>query len=109
MHGHRSRYLAAIGAMVLASCFLYLDPLIPQIVIDGVLLEGSEPSAFVSWGVEAMGGAPFVRTHLWLPALLMAVVSAVAGLFTYLRGRWSALRPVGRVSSGRVAQPDSAK
>lgn len=91
MHGHRLRYLAAIGAMVLASCFLYLDPLIPQMVIDGVLLDASEPSAFVAWGVETMGGAAFVRAHLWVPALLMAVISTIAGFFTYLRGRWSAL------------------
>jgi ATP-binding cassette subfamily B protein len=91
MHGHRLRYLAAIAAMVVASCFLYLDPLIPQIVIDGVLLQSSEPSAFVAWGVDAMGGAAFVREHLWLPAALMGAVAAVAGVFTYLRGRWSAL------------------
>ena len=91
MDGNRLRFLAAVGAMVVASCFLYLDPLIPQIVIDGVLLQGDEPSGFVAWGVETMGGAPFVRTHLWVPALLMAILTTVAGVFTYLRGRWSAL------------------
>ncbi len=90
IEGHRGQFLAAVGAMFAASCFLYLDPLIPQVVIDGVLLDGDGSSAFVAWGVETMGGEAFVRANLWLPALLMAAVSAVAGVFTYLRGRWSA-------------------
>ncbi|MFU8820955.1 MAG: hypothetical protein ACNA8G_05295 [Gammaproteobacteria bacterium] len=34
--GQRARYAAAILALVVASCFLYLAPLVPQIVIDGV-------------------------------------------------------------------------
>ena len=48
MHGYRRPYLAAIGAMVAASCFLYLDPLIPQVVIDGILMDSDQPSAFLA-------------------------------------------------------------
>ncbi len=39
MEGQRLRYGAAIGAMAVASCFMYLVPLVPQVVIDGVLSE----------------------------------------------------------------------
>ena len=37
MEGERRHYAAAIGALVLGSCFMYLVPLAPQITLDGVL------------------------------------------------------------------------
>ena len=42
MEGQRLRYGAAIGAMVVGSCFMYLVPLVPQVVIDGVLSNDPE-------------------------------------------------------------------
>jgi ATP-binding cassette subfamily B protein len=93
MAGHRLRYGAAIAALVIASCFLYLAPLVVQAVIDGVILEspGDEVgTALETWIVDRLGGAEAVLAHLWWPALLVLGLTAVAGVFTYLRGRWSA-------------------
>jgi ATP-binding cassette subfamily B protein len=90
MEGARGRYGAAIGALVVASCFLYLAPLIPQAIIDGVLTEDAPPSRVVDVTLDALGGREFVRAHLWLPGLAIVSLTAAAGLFTYLRGRWSA-------------------
>ncbi|MFG0329786.1 MAG: ABC transporter ATP-binding protein [Phycisphaerales bacterium] len=89
--GQRLRYFAAIASLVVASCFLYLAPLIPQITIDGVLSGDPEAaSPFVQSIVEALGGRETLRGRLWLPALLVILATAIAGVFTYLRGRWSA-------------------
>ena len=93
LEGQRARYGAATLALVIASCFLYLAPLVPQIVIDGVFLAGegdAAPSRLTLWAVERLGGEAFLRDNLWWPALLIFAFSATAGLFTYLRGRWSA-------------------
>ncbi len=91
MHGSRLRYGLAIAMLVVASSFLYLVPLIPQSVIDGVLTEGGpEPSGMVRWWVSAMGGRDFVQARLWVPAVAMGGLAAVAGLFTYARERLSA-------------------
>lgn len=90
MHGSRARYGAAIAALVVASCFLYLVPLVPQAVIDGVLAESPERSAVVDITVSALGGRAFLRSHLWVPALALVALTLLAGGFTYLRGRWSA-------------------
>ncbi len=92
MAGQRLRYGSAIGAMVVASCFLYLAPLVPQVVIDGVLLPGpaAERTTMVARGVELLGGTEFIASHLWYPALLLAGLTCLAGFFTYLRARWSA-------------------
>ncbi|MBX2803627.1 MAG: ABC transporter ATP-binding protein/permease [Myxococcales bacterium] len=92
MQGSRALYGAAIAALVVASCFLYLAPLIPQAVIDGVLMppDDQEPGFWVTAPLAAMGGPSFVSRHLWVPALVVLGLTAVAGAATYLRGRWAA-------------------
>jgi len=91
--GQRARYAAATVALVLASCFLYLAPLVPQIVIDGVFLAGegdAAPSRLTVWAVDRLGGEAFLRDNLWWPAALILAFSAIAGVFTYVRSRLSA-------------------
>lgn len=89
--GHRRLYLASLLALVLASLFLYLVPVFPQIVLDGVLSPHPEKSStFVQWAVQGLGGAVWLRQNLWWPICLLLGISALAGYFTYLRGRWSA-------------------
>ena len=91
MAGSRARYGAAIAALVLASAFLYLAPLIPQVVIDGVLVgDPTAASEFVKQGVAWLGGADFVADNLWVPGLVIAATTTIAGVFAYLRARWSA-------------------
>jgi len=86
------RYAAAIAALVLASCFLYLVPLVPAVVLDAVIArDGHTASPFVSQAIEWGGGRDFLRRNLWIGAVLIAGLNALAGLFTYLRGRWSSL------------------
>jgi ATP-binding cassette subfamily B protein len=88
--GKRRRFLAASVALIIASCFLYLAPLVPQIVLDGVIATDGQPSRFVSAAVQWLGGKAFIASNLWMPALLILGLTAAACLFTYLRGRWSA-------------------
>ncbi len=91
MAGERLQYGAAIGALILASCFLYLVPLVPQVVIDGLLSDGtSETSALTEWALALGGGREFLSSHLWWPAIAVVLLTTVAGVFTYMRGRWSA-------------------
>jgi ATP-binding cassette subfamily B protein len=63
----RRRYGGAVVSLVLASCFLYLVPLVPSAVLDGRF------------------------RNLWLAAVLMSGFTALAGFFTYLRGRLSSI------------------
>jgi ATP-binding cassette subfamily B protein len=92
LEGQRGRYAAAIVALVIASCFLYLAPLIPQVVIDAVLVQDDtrETSALVDRGIDLLGGAAFVAENLWWPGLLVLGVTVIAGVFTYARGRLAA-------------------
>ncbi len=90
MEGHRVLYLLALAALVVSSCFQYLVPLVPQVVMDGVL--SNDPSASSDWVtnvVDRWGGRDFLAGALWVPALIVVGLTLVAGCFTYLRGRWS--------------------
>lgn len=89
--GQRLRYGAATAALVVASCFLYLAPLVPQVVLDGVITDRPRAaSASTTWLVGLLGGRTFLAGNLWLPCLLVAGLTGLAGVFTYLRRRWSA-------------------
>jgi len=91
MAGWWWRYAAAIGFLVLASCLLYLVPLVTQVVLDGVLATGSEgPSPLVERGLALLGGEEFLRANLWVAAVCIAGLTAVSGTFTYLRGHLAA-------------------
>ena len=91
MHGQRLRYGAAVAALVLASCFLYLVPLVSSVVLDVIISDnGSGTSPFILRTVESIGGRDFVRANLWIAVALIFGLTTFAGLFTYLRGRWAA-------------------
>jgi len=98
MAGSRIRYGMAIAALVAASCLLYIAPLVPQAVIDGVLVtNGEEPSRMVRATLTLLGGRDFVASNLWFPAIIFVALTALAGAATYLRGRWAAMAAEGIV------------
>ncbi len=84
-------YALAVLAMVIASTFLFAAPLIPQAVIDGVLAPAEDPSILVTLPIAWLGGVDFVSDNLWVAALAYTALTAVAGVATYLRLRWSAM------------------
>jgi len=92
MEGERLRYGAAAVSLILASCFLYLVPLVPRVVLDDVLAtDGGDRSGSVHDLLRRVGGPEFVAEHLWIALVAIVGLTAIAGLFTYLRGRWAGL------------------
>jgi ATP-binding cassette subfamily B protein len=91
MRGERLRYGAAIAALVLASCFLYLVPFVSSVVLDVIISDNNRSvSPILLKTLEFIGGRDFLRANLWIAVDLILGLTALAGLFTYLRGRWSA-------------------
>ena len=93
MAGQRLRYGSAFGALAISSGLLTLAPVIPQATIDAAIAapEARDASALETFVITGLGGAAFVRTNLWWPALVLVGITAAAGLFAYLRGRWAAI------------------
>jgi len=91
MKGQRLRYAAAAGAMLAAALVMFLVPLIAATVIDYVIqgkaLRGPQ---WLRTAVEAMGGRESLARNLYLAGGAVAALTALSGLFTYLKGRWSA-------------------
>lgn len=92
LEGQRARYFGALLALLVASFVSYLVPLVPQVVFDGVFAEVDEGTpGHVVRILELLGGRDRVREALWIPAAVMVALAAVAGAFTYLKGRWTAI------------------
>ncbi|MEE2907667.1 MAG: ABC transporter ATP-binding protein [Planctomycetota bacterium] len=80
-------YGAAIGAMVISSLLLYLAPLVPLVVIDGVLRPSEQgPTTFELFLLSLMGGVDFISANLWWACVVILLLTAFAGLFAYFRG-----------------------
>jgi len=108
--GERLRYGSAILAIWLTTVFLFGVPLVSKAVIDGALPRAaSEPVSRDSdlFGLDALAArlaaAHGLGTVLWGAALLIVLLTAVAGAFQYLRGRWASMASEGIVRSVRDA------
>ncbi|MHC4794298.1 MAG: hypothetical protein ACYTDE_08370, partial [Planctomycetota bacterium] len=88
MREDRGTFALALVSLVVAACLLYLVPLVPQAVIDGVL--GDEPERVTAASrrlVDWMGGREHVRENLWIPLVWIAIIAGLAGVATYGRQR----------------------
>ena len=80
IHEQRTRYLAAVFAMVMGNGFLLLVPLLMKYALDTM-----NRSEFSSW------------TAILPYAIGIVVCQSLHGFFTYLRGRYSAAASEGIV------------
>jgi len=91
MAGERLRYGAALLALLPSAALLYLAPMVPQAVIDQVLVAEPEEGTSMSRGIVSfLGGREHLRERLWIAAIAIAAITAAAGIFTFLRGRLAA-------------------
>ncbi len=90
MNGFRSKYAWAIAALFVFTAINYLTPLIASATIDFSLSKEPDDSRITTWIIGLMGGADFVKERLWFPAVLMVLLTIVAGGFSYLKGRFAA-------------------
>ncbi|MCD8483226.1 MAG: ABC transporter ATP-binding protein/permease [Verrucomicrobia bacterium] len=90
MTGFRLRYAFAITALLVSSAITYLVPLIGSATIDYALSGLSAESGLPAWIMHTMGGAEWVADNLWLPASLMVILTVLAGMFHFLKGRAAA-------------------
>ena len=100
--GQRLRYGSAGLAIALATAFTFVVPLVGRATIDGAISRANDDGKPGGAGeavavaddnvqpiVDWMGGGDQVRDNLWIAALAILGLTALAGVFTYLKGRWS--------------------
>ena len=92
MRGHRLRYGCALGCLVLVTLLNYGVPLVGSATIDYAVAGktvGPATPVLIAGLLRLLGGADYLRAHLWLAPLAMVLLSGAGGLFGYLLG-WQA-------------------
>lgn len=92
MDGFRGQYLHAILAMLIASALTFMVPLITSSIIDIALADAAKEDAsrFAAW-IGARMDAGWLRQNLWVATIGVIGLTALAGVFNFLKGRSAAL------------------
>lgn len=87
-----THFLWALIATIMMVIIGFLTPLLLSEIVDSIL--GSEPFTmpdFLMNPINALGGRDFLRQNLWIPALVLILMNVVNGVFTFIKGRSSAI------------------
>lgn len=87
-----THFLWALIATIMMVIIGFLTPLLLSEIVDSIL--GSEPFTmpdFLMNPISALGGRDFLRQNLWIPALALILMNVVNGVFTFIKGRSSAI------------------
>lgn len=87
-----THFLWAFIATIMMVIIGFLTPLLLSEIVDSIL--GSEPFTmpdFLMNPINALGGRDFLRQNLWIPALAIILMNIVNGVFTFIKGRSSAI------------------
>lgn len=87
-----THFLWALIATIMMVIIGFLTPLLLSEIVDSIL--GSEPFTmpdFLMNPINDLGGRDFLRQNLWIPALALILMNAVNGVFTFIKGRSSAI------------------
>ncbi|WP_034328377.1 ABC transporter ATP-binding protein [Alkaliphilus transvaalensis] len=91
MKGNRSRYMAAIISIGIATLFSLVGPLIIRITIDSVIgQEELNAPILIANMIDKIGGVAFLRRNLWIPAVVLVSFTLLRGIFLFYKGKWSA-------------------
>ncbi|PTY02614.1 ABC transporter ATP-binding protein [Verrucomicrobia bacterium LW23] len=90
--GYRGLYAVSIAALLVSTAVTYIGPLIVGAVIDSVLA-GKAPAAdsLAGYVIAWLGGVDYIRANLWWPPVVCVALTMIAGVFSYLKGRYAAL------------------
>jgi len=87
-----THFLWAFIATIMMVIIGFLTPLLLSEIVDSIL--GSEPFTmpdFLMNPINALGGRDFLRQNLWIPALALILMNIINGVFTFIKGRSSAI------------------
>ncbi len=87
--GEERQFMYAVGALIVATGTLAVALLVPQSIFDVVLGDPALASSTSRTIVEWMGGVARVREALWIPALVMIVITSMSGVAIHLKTRWA--------------------
>ncbi|OGO81196.1 MAG: ABC transporter, partial [Clostridiales bacterium GWC2_40_7] len=92
MKGYRLLYIGAVVSIGLATLFSTIIPLVIRTIIDSII--GSKPMEIPQWAISyinTIGGRETLVRNLWICGLVIVILTALSGVFLYLKGKWTAV------------------
>ncbi len=82
----------AFISVILAVAFRFISPLVVSVTLDSVIDTKplAVPQLLESW-IGKIGGVEFLRTNLWVCAVVIVGSMALRSVFLFTRGRWIAI------------------
>ena len=87
--GQRSRFAAALAALLVGTVLLYLPPQIVRLSIDAVLDKTSVQSSWMTRLLNTVDAWNHPQRALIFAGLAVVAITIFGSCFTYFRGRWT--------------------
>ena len=92
MKGNRFLYISSIIAIIIATIFTFIGPLVIRTAIDSII--GNKPidlPDFIVSIIYSLGGREVLVKRLWILGGFFIFLNIIRGIFMYLKGKWSAM------------------
>ncbi len=91
MQTKKSKYLMAFFSIGMAAILMLINPLIIKITIDSIIGDAplNLPAPILNIFGDYLSNDNLIN-QLWLPAVLILLVTVLRGVFLYLKGKWAA-------------------
>lgn len=92
MKGNLFKYFTAILFSGVAVIFSIISPMVISFTIDSVV--GEEPMNLPVWILNLVtnfGGRDALRQNIWILGLVFILLTAITGIFQYIKNRWIAV------------------
>jgi len=103
LRGSGKTYLLSLVSVILMTVFSSMVPLVIAFTVDSVI--GGKPidlPAFLKSRVDAESVLDYIRNNLWIILVVLVCITALHGIFLFIRGKYSAVSA--QVSSKRMRE-----
>ncbi|MBZ4663609.1 MAG: transporter [Caloramator sp.] len=89
MKGYRLKYIFASISIIISSFLSVIIPIIIKTSIDSIIGDKKIEGRIILYFFNLLGGRDYLRKHLYIVALLIVLITALNGLFMYIKGKWA--------------------
>ncbi|SHF09753.1 ABC transporter ATP-binding protein [Caloramator proteoclasticus] len=89
MKGYRLKYIFASISIIISSFLSVIIPIIIKTSIDSIIGDKKIEGRIILSFFNLLGGRDYLREHLYIVALLIVLITALNGLFMYIKGKWA--------------------
>lgn len=91
LRGNTHFFIISIMASMVVAGLEMISPQLIRTTVDSIIgtKEMELPSFAIRW-IESIGGVPFLRSHIWIIGVAIAIVAGLTAMFRYLSSLYNA-------------------